>query len=128
MVDDDFEDWIDEANGFAIELLNFGHDHLNLQDAPRYCPFPRPTSSLTASVLAQEVSSSPIPRLEKARMRDNGILQIEKFLQDLKRPDGLTDLEFKQFARQTFGYFVMGGRLWRKRPTGAHQLYVPEPR
>jgi hypothetical protein len=75
------------------------------------------------------IPSSPdvaIPRSRKAQRRDERLVLIRTFLDNLQRPPELNDRDFRSFVRQVSDYFVRDNVLWRKRSDGHHQV-VPSP-
>ncbi|KAJ2936233.1 hypothetical protein H1R20_g861, partial [Candolleomyces eurysporus] len=154
VIDDDYDEWIDSANGFAVELANWGHSPLlyHSNDAsltsPRSVPitsivsfalesacpdFTLTTSSAspTASVLQQSSTGldyASVPRSEKATAKDLKIVDITNYLSTLDRPEGISDGEFAKFVRLALNFFILDGRLFRKERNGRHQLVIPQSR
>lgn len=145
--EEDIDDWIDEANGFAVELLNWKQSHVqqtmenrdDLQDDPPYLPRDevrvprRPESQLLpprALVLQAAVAISNIPRTEKARARDETLAEIRRFLANpsIRPREDMTDQEFTRFVRQASDYFLRDAVLWRKDKEGKHKLVIPANR
>ncbi|KAJ2911441.1 hypothetical protein MD484_g8972, partial [Candolleomyces efflorescens] len=125
--DDDYDEWIDRANAFSIELANSGRYQMSRRfNAAAHTPS-APLLSTTVFVLAQE-HAVLIPRSEKAQAQDQRVQAVKQYLESLVRPQGLSDAAYQSLVRYSFEFFVLGGKLWRKVATGAHQLYVPEDR
>jgi hypothetical protein len=53
---------------------------------------------------------------------------VFQWLQDLRRPDGLSDAEYATFVRYCTDFFVDENRLWCKNSHGAHKLVIPPGR
>jgi hypothetical protein len=65
-----------------------------------------------------------IPRSEQVKTLDVRLLKVFKWLQDLTRPDDLSDSEYATFIRYCTEFFIDDNRLWRKHPQGAHKLVI----
>jgi hypothetical protein len=68
------------------------------------------------------------PRSAQAKVDDSHLLKVFQWLQDLRRPDGLSDAEYATFVRYCTYFFVDDNRLWRKDSHGAHKLVIPPGR
>ncbi|EPS92662.1 hypothetical protein FOMPIDRAFT_1137491, partial [Fomitopsis schrenkii] len=55
-----------------------------------------------------------MPRTEAAERRDEEIRQIEKYLEEVALPKGLTEKQAKRFVRKASDFFASGGKLWRR--------------
>jgi hypothetical protein len=53
---------------------------------------------------------------------------VFQWLQDLRRPDNLSDTEYATFVWYCTDFFVDDNRLWRKDSHGAHKLVIPPGR
>ena len=128
--EDDFEDWIDEVNGF-IHMIN-----------PRPKPYPTliDTPPITCFITENNREETPetntpdteeenstnydiVPRTEAAIKADSRLHQIRPWLETLQRPENLTDSEYKTFMRYCTEFFVSENRLWRKDPKG-HKVVI----
>ena len=69
-----------------------------------------------------------IPRSDRAKARDNEIIQIRKFLEDPDKISHPNDKEFKQFIQSATKFFVNKNQLWRKDHHGKHKLVIPNVR
>jgi hypothetical protein len=127
--DGDPEDWIDEACGFAMELVNWPRLSITKRTAAASPYLLTATKagrdSPTRSVFALE-DSVEIPQTQKAKEKDGRLLIIEKFLREPKRPVRLSDAEHARLLRQASVYFVLHDKLWRRSANGKHQVVVPE--
>ncbi|KAJ2934659.1 hypothetical protein H1R20_g2456, partial [Candolleomyces eurysporus] len=124
---DDYDEWIDSANVFSMEVLNRGRQNLNLRSTPGFS-HPRNTNSLNHAILSIGVQELEIPRSSKAIERDRLIEDIRTYLDTLRRPSGLTEDEYKKFIRYAFDFFVMDGKLFRKDRHQRHQVVIPPGR
>ena len=128
--DDDFEDWIDRFHGF-IHCINPGSPSpkkpsllwIFANEQIRTVLEPRNTE-----VQQQDLTYEQIPRTDKAQRDDRRLLKVRKWLQDLIRPDDLSDIEYTTFIRYSFDFFVLDSQLWRKDSQGAHKLVLPPER
>ena len=134
--DTDTEDWIDNACGFSIELINESPDSRIKKDSVDRTPSFRvrkdvPDQDLgqtrftqTKSTLASEVLK--IPRTEKAEERDKQLKIIDKFLRDPTRIAGAPEIDRQKFIRAVTEFFVLNDKLWRKDRQGRHKLVIWE--
>jgi len=136
--DDDHKDWIDKSYAFGVELLNwtkhttkslnsespYTQTYLYLQEdfSNRTVDWP---SVLIGSLAQDHVE---IPRTDRARARDDKILQVHKFLEDPNKISHPNDKEFKKFIRSATRFFINKGQLWRKDGHGKHKLVIPNKR
>src|SRR5277367_3852779 len=128
--EDDFEDWIDNVNGF-IHMINPRPKHLpTLTDTPPVTTFVtevnREESTEPPQVTTDTENSSSydiVPRSDAAIKADDKLLKIRPWLETLQRPDGLSDTEYKTFMWYCTDFFVAENRLWRKDPKG-HKVVI----
>lgn len=122
---EELNDWIDTNAGFFLEATS-----------PQSPYDPAPSWSLafeSLSVFHTEVDLAPesstpdptLPRTDKALRRESKIASIKEFLSTLKRPDDLSDDEYRQFIRQASDYYLLDTRLFRKNRDGNARL-VPD--
>ena len=136
--EDDFEDWIDQVNGF-IHFIN---------PLPTYFHFISASPPISAYItdITTEESQDPddtsqtstqdntptpysvVPRSETAKATDLKLEKVLHWLETLERPPSLTDTEFKSFMRYCVEFFVLDGRLWRKDSKGRHKAVVSQER
>lgn len=136
--EDDFEDWIDQVNGF-LHLLNplpFQID--SISTAPPITTYI--TDEARADSVEPEDSSqrtdtdiqtpySVVPRSDTAKATDEKLIKVRTWLETLERPLGMTDSEYKTFMRYCTEFFLADQRLWRKDNKGHHKVVVsPERR
>jgi hypothetical protein len=134
--DDDFDDWIDDVNGF-IHIIN-PHPYsirtvtstpiisayimdVSRQETPEPGPL-APNDNITPTPY------SDVPRSEAARKTDERLEKVQAWLNTLERPAAMTDTEYKTFMRYCTEFFVAKNRLWRKDPTGQHKIVIPPER
>jgi hypothetical protein len=133
---DDFEDWIDQVNGF-IHFINPLPTHIHsLTTSPPISIY----ISDTIQEESQEQDEAPtaptdpptpysvMPRSESAKAADLKLEKVQHWLETLERPDSLSDSEFKTFMRYCVEFFVRNGRLWRKDTKGHHKAVVAQER
>jgi hypothetical protein len=133
---DDFEDWIDQVNGF-IHFINPLPTHIHsLTTSPPISIY----ISDTIQEESQEQDEAPtaptdpptpysvMPRSETAKAADLKLEKVQHWLETLERPDSLSDSEFKTFMRYCVEFFVRNGRLWRKDTKGHHKAVVAQER
>ena len=135
--ENDFDDWIDQVNGF----LHF------INPIPPYIPSISNTPPIVCYITgdvredSQEPEDEPhnatqepptpysiVPRSATAKAADLKLSKVQRWLETLERPDSLTDPEFKAFMRYCTEFFVYKNILWRKDAKGHHKTVVAEDR
>ena len=136
---DDHEDWIDKSYAFGVELLNWtelsresGNErprdhqvylHHRDYESNRFAmDWP---NAFVGSLTQDQVE---IPRMDRAKARDDEIIRVHKFLEDPDKISRPNDKEFKKFIRSATKFFVNKGQLWRKNSHGKHKLIIPNKR
>jgi hypothetical protein len=125
-------DWIDQLHGF-LHQINVVDIHLpTTHDSPPL-PFPHISTLIQATDLSEEETSTTdtdiddytlAPRSAQAKVDNSRLLKVFQWLQNLKRPDGLSDAEYATFVRYCTDFFVDNNRLWHKDSHGAHKLVI----
>src|SRR5215212_4096770 len=111
--EDDSEDWIDQAYGFAVEVLNWSKLPRGFGStvSGRHPKVTRCQDTETQLILTTEEATITIPRSEKARKRDKDVTRIREFLGDPRRKEGMEEKEFQRLVKRAGGYFVMDQKL-----------------
>ena len=133
--EDDFEDWIDQVNGF-LHFLNPHPTHIYSitasppiscyitesarEDSPEAPQAPEETTAPTPY--------SIVPRSEVAQAADARLDLVRKFLTDLLRPPTLSDKDYKTFIRYAMEFSISGDLFLRKDPHGFHKTVIPQER
>lgn len=134
--EDDSEEWIDRANGFKMEVLNYQVPP-TMVDSPKYAKvdpiYERPKEYRTTerpSVLVMSVMGPDlaIPRHEKAEEKDRELEEIKLFLETMESPADLTERQLERFTWKASDFFVREGRLWKKDRTGKHKRVIERSR
>ena len=132
--EDDFEDWIDDVNGFIHMVNPLPLSHSTLIAAPPITCFITEENHETTPAPDQQEDETPsrydiVPRSETAVKADERLLKVKPWLDTLQRPNDISDAEYKTFMRYCTEFFVSEGRLWRKDPKGQHKIVIfPERR
>ena len=140
--EDDFEDWIDQVNGFmhfinpspSIAMLTRG-----IVTAPPIACYiiSTPTNALETAEddtgqRGPSMTYADVPRSELAKIADTKLGVVKKWHQTLEWPldiAELTDSEYKSFMRYCTEFFVSEeGKVWRKDAKGNHKVVVAEDR
>jgi integrase-like protein/reverse transcriptase-like protein len=136
--EDDFEDWIDQVNGF-MHIINsppLSHSRIrdHLSSPPTTCYITEATREDSEPLEdTPEKPTTPytiIPRSETALATDKRLQNVREWLQTLERPVELSDAEYKTFMRYCTEFFLSGDedRLWRKDAKGTHKIVIPQER
>jgi hypothetical protein len=134
--EEDFTDWIDQLHGF-LHQINIVDIRLPTTSNSLSLPFPHISTLAQATDLSEEETSTTdadiddytlAPRSAQAKVDDSHLLKVFQWLQDLRRPDSLSDAEYATFVQYCMDFFVDDNRLWRKDSHGAHKLVIPPGR
>ena len=133
--EDDFEDWIDQVNGF-LHFLNPHPTHSNsITSAPPIsCYINESTLEVSTDPHVAHESSTPptpysiIPRSDSAIAADARLDLVRHFLDTLQHPPELSDKDYKTFMRYAVEFYSSGDLMWRKDPHGFHKTVVPQER
>ena len=153
--DDGFDDWIDNMYSFmhmiqpalspplpipggtcvdVLALTEDGQDFSKYEGVASYATSIAPDDS--DFIIGPDTVEDPdddytiVPRSNKAQELDARLPDVQKFLETLVRPKHAAgDKEFDAFYKYAMQFGMIGGRLWRKDPQGAHKLVIqPERR
>ena len=141
--EDDFEDWIDQVNGF-MHFINVpparSRQPSNIVTTPAISCYviesARDTSVDPPEIDEREASSTAydaVPRSDIAKAADERLYAVKTWHQTLEWPLDLVELsdsEYKSFMRYCTEFFVAGddNRLWRKDLKGNHKVVVSQER
>lgn len=133
--EDDFEDWIDNVNGFIHMVNPHPSSFTSLTSTPIVTAYILDTSHHDApepGLPAEEVDTatpySVIPRSEASRNADARLEKVKQWLDTLERPTSMTNEEYKTFMRYCTEFFITDDKLWRKDPMGQHKIVIPQER
>lgn len=136
--EDDFEDWIDQVNGF----MHFINSPTLFQPQARFQLTAPPVTCYVVDGTREdseppvdfpEAPATPysdVPRSEAAILSDGKLRNVRNWHRTLERPLGLSDAEYKTFMRYCTEFFLSGEeeRLWRKDSKGTHKIVIPQER
>jgi len=144
--EDDFDDWIDQVNGF-MHFLNASptHSATRLSSPPMTCfiatterqevddPTPVEEEEAAAAQADERTTEDQtpyaiVPRSEAAILADKKMTMVRQWLDTLERPGAMTDTEYKTFMRYCTEFFISGDRLWRKDPKKQHKMVISQDR
>lgn len=135
--DDDFEDWIDNVNGF-MHIINPTSFAPTIQPPTLIYatttslePLPRSDNPAPSTQTSSPLSPLPytiIPRSDTAHQGDARIVEVQQWHTTLKRPENMPDSEYKKFLRYCTEFFIKSDKFWRKDAHGHHKIVVPQPR
>ena len=136
--EDDFEDWVDQVNGF-LHFIDPSPSQINSisTSPPITCyitdgrdeEIPEPEEE--TQLPTQEDLPTPysvVPRSDTAKFADDRLENVQHWLETLERPHSMTDSQYKAFMRYCTEFFVSDGRLWRKDSKGCHKAVVSRSR
>jgi Integrase zinc binding domain/RNase H-like domain found in reverse transcriptase len=131
--EDDFEDWIDDVNGFIHMINPLPYSHSTLINTPPITCFISETNREDTPEPEQQEDDNAssyhiVPRSEASVKADERLLKVKPWLDTLQRPDDLSDAEYKTFMRYCTEFFVYNDRLWRKDPKGQHKIVICQER
>jgi hypothetical protein len=140
--EDDFEDWIDQVNGFmhfinpAPPRENQSYSIITTPSVSCYIieatndPSTDPMD--TAARQVPSMTYADVPRSEIAKAADARLDIVKTWHRTLEWPldmARLTDADYKAFMRYSTEFFVSDDdRLWRKDSKGNHKVVVAEER
>lgn len=135
--EDDFEDWVDQVNGFIHFIVPLPSQIDSLSTSPPIsCYITDPIQDESqdpedAPQLPDQGTPTPysvIPRSDSAVQSDKKLIVVQRWLETLERPPSMSDSYYKTFMRYCTEFFVKEGRLWRKSNKGHHKVVVPPER
>ena len=140
--DDDFDDWIDQVNGFMHFVNPLPTSSLATTTSPPVTCFimTSDTQDDAQNGVEEGLPNDPdqqtqlptpysiVPRSEAAMMADEKIGKVRLWLETLERPPSLSDMEYKSFMRYCTDFFISGDRLWRKDPKRHHKMVISQER
>ena len=139
--EDDFDDWIDQVNGFLHVMLPVSKK--SAEQPPVTIYILQAFSNTTIPEENEESddgfedathedtpddSYADILRSDLAQKADERIQLVKTWHETLRRPDGVSDAEYETFLRYCTEFFVSADRLWRKDRKGEHKLVVSQDR
>lgn len=140
--EDDFEDWIDQVNGF-MHFINPSpslakSSQGTISTPPVACYIIEAAEPASRASTEEPEPTGPsltyadVPRSEAAKAADDKLRIVKTWHRDLKWPDditALTEAEYKSFMRYCTEFFVSDdNRLWRKDAKGNHKVVVSKDR
>jgi hypothetical protein len=137
--EDDFEDWIDNVNGFMhiINVLPTNPDAIInappvtalISDSTDDDETPEPEEIESDTIGNQNtITYDNVPRSPAAIKADKTVQKVKPWLENLERPPDTTNAAYKTFMRYCTEFFIAHDKLWRKDSKGRHKLVVPKDR
>jgi hypothetical protein len=117
--EEEFADWINQLHGFLHQINIVDICPLPTSDSLPL-PFPHISTLNQATDLSEEETSMTNANIDdytlapwsaQAKVNDSHLLKVFQWLQDLRRPDGLSDAEYVTFVRYCTDFFVDDNRL-----------------
>jgi len=133
--EDNFDDWVDQVQGFLHMILPTSTHRTDQPPATIHI-----LQSFTNDIPAGEENSgnapqeSPtdsydiMPHSDLARKADECIKLVHEWHTTLLRPESMSDGEYETFLRYCTKFFISANRLWRKDHKGEHKLVVSQDR
>jgi hypothetical protein len=137
--EEDFADWIDQLHGF-LHQINVIDIHPPTTSNSLPLPFPCISTLAQATDFSEEDNTALdttdtdiddytlAPRSAQAKVDDSRLLKVFQWLQDLRRPAGLSNGEYATFVWYCTDFFVDNHRLWCKDTHGTQKLVIPPGR
>lgn len=92
-------------------------------------PTPELPDDVATTLDPPNLTYADVPRSPTAQAEDAKLALVREYLETLTRPEGMERRESDALVRYALQFFVRDEKLWRRHPTGAHQLVVaPERR
>jgi hypothetical protein len=138
--EDDFDDWIDQVQGFPHIYLPTSTRGIEqppitiymLDTFKKVVAQPSEDSDdefyVPRTPVPQHTEYSIVPRTDLARKAEERLQLVREWHSNLQRPPDLSDKDFEQFLRYCTEFFVSSDRLWRKNHKGEHKLVVSTDR
>jgi hypothetical protein len=137
-LEDDFEDWIDDVNGFLHLINSAPTSHNSITQSPLITAYitdsieeavihPVETSQ-TSKNREETLTYADVPRSASSHKTDTTLQKVRHWLETLQRPADISDDQYKTFMRYCTEFFVAHDKLWRKNAKGQHKLVVPQDR
>ncbi|KIK32597.1 hypothetical protein CY34DRAFT_101126, partial [Suillus luteus UH-Slu-Lm8-n1] len=114
---EDVEEWIDEILGCGVWIAKEVDEEWLAEAAPH------------ALVLTSETCSpsDEIPTSHSSLHLDNDLHMIQDYFKMLSFPSSTSSKDQTRLIKRARQFFLQGHRLWRKEPSGRHQLVIPTP-
>lgn len=133
----DYDEWIDSANGFAIEVANWDRRVIRTDDeqgtAQQGTRVPihglmhcarMYTSTVPDARRDNEGAGVLPPQTDDYAKQDENLRRIEDFLSCMRQPENMKDQDLARFIRYASTFFILKGKLFRRNRKGEHQLVV----
>ena len=124
---DDFEDWIDNVNGFMHFLNPYPTSFDGFTTMPPIATYitnaPQHETKRRHSEAPGGLTTTPysiVPQSEAANNADIWLARVQIWLETLRQPDD------KTFMCYCTEFAVISGKLWRKDPKEQHKKVVPQ--
>ena len=122
--EDDFDDWVDQVNGFMHFVNILPSRRLAITAAPPMTCF-IVTGDHDIQIDDDErrgdtdddntrpaTPYSIVPRSDAVVTADERMEKVRQGLETLQRPAVMTDTEYKSFMRYSMEFFISGNKLW----------------
>jgi hypothetical protein len=138
--EDDFDDWVDQVQGFLHFILPTSTQKIEQPPSTIYILQSLSNTSVdppadaidatddSAKAESHETSYAIVPRSDLAQKADDRLQLVREWHTTLRRPSEVTEKEYEPFLRYCTEFFLSGDRLWRKDHKGEHKLVVPQHR
>ena len=138
--EDDFNNWIDNVNGFIHFINPLPSYNATLQQPITTSPpitiymgWDEQEESVEPDEEEQQEQQemtqpySIIPRTEQVNKADKCLIKVQQWwLETLIRPNEMTDAEYKTFMRYCTEFFIFKKHLWHKDTKGQHKMVIAQ--
>ena len=115
--EDDFEDWVDQVNGFLHFIDPLPLKFIPFQPLPRFLitdTVDEDTQDSTEDIFTPTSADLPtpysiVPRSDTAKLADEKLSKVQHWLETLECPSSMTDSQYKTFMRYCTEFFIMEG-------------------
>jgi hypothetical protein len=111
----DVEDWVDEILGCGLWVAkDLGRGPLEMMS--RATVLFNTDTSLTSDLV--------LPLDDASRLKDEELRIVQTYLETLVTPADISDTLRTRILKRAGSFFISGKHLWRKEPTGRHQIVL----
>ena len=135
---DDFDDWVDQLNGFMHFVNVLPSQRLAITAAPPMTCFivtgdhdiqiddDERRAEADDDNMRPATPYSIVPRSDAAVTADERMETVRRWLKTLQWPVAMMDTEYKSFMQYATEFFISGNKLWQKDPKRQHKIVISQ--